>query len=674
MVKLFPNSPSGGEKADQDDPITRLCQEGNIENKMAMTTLPVVKKKLLRGKKWLYVLLPLLFLFIGVGVMGGLTYRRFVSIGEHVRELQAKGEALKSSFEAQDFKAVFAGVEELAGPLAAIKDDYRAVNFWRPVPYLGRFYRDGESFLRAGDEGYQAALTAALALEPYQDLLIPPDGEGEVDGDEAMTVEERLVLMLDTLDLLEPQFDEIIGHLVAAQAAVEEVEPGRYPETLFGITVRARVSQVQSLLKNTTRSVEEVRPLVSYLKPLLGIPEKKTYFVLFQNDAELRPSGGFMTAYAYISVEKGKFEPLGSYDIYALDAQFGNRVKAPPPILEYLPNVSFWHLRDMNLSPDFVVSMETFWENYQKIPGAREVDGIIAVDTQVLVDLLQVLGPIGVSNWGNFSAEIDSRCNCPQVVYELERFADQPVSAIRDNRKGIIGPLMHSILSNMMGSPRQKWPEFLNLFFNNLAGKHVLFYFFDEELQGAVEKMNASGRIREAPADYFYLSDCNFGGAKSNLYIEQQVIQEVSVGEDGRLMKKVTIEYRNPFPGSNCNLEKGDLCLNALYRDWFRLYVPAGSELIEAKGSEVEIKTYEELGKTVFEGFYGFSPTTSLKPEGKLTLSFVYRLPFAKNDLKRYELLIQKQPGTKDHRYEVLFDGQTEELLLEADTELVFAY
>ena len=206
----------------------------------------------------------------------------------------------------------------------------------------------------------------------------------------------------------------------------------------------------------------EARPVISYLKPLLGVPDEKRYLLIFQNDTELRPTGGFITAYAVMSVHNGKITPLGSHDIYWLDTQFGNRVKAPDPILNYHKNVFYWHLRDMNLSPDFAQSMETFWEHFQKV-GPKEIDALIAVDTSVLVDLLESLGQIGVPGWGNFSAEIDERCDCPQVVYELELLADKPVSEWRTERKAVLGPLMHSILANAMGSPRKKWPEFFNI-------------------------------------------------------------------------------------------------------------------------------------------------------------------------------------------------------------------
>ncbi|MFC1727668.1 hypothetical protein ACFL0Y_04050, partial [Patescibacteria group bacterium] len=264
----------------------------------------------------------------------------------------------------------------------------------------------------------------------------------------------------------------------------------------------------------------------------------------------------------------------------------------------------------------------------------------------------------------------DERCDCPQVFYELESYADRPVGEIRKERKGIIGPLMHSILLNMMGSPRKKWPLFFNVAWKDLQEKHILLYFFDEEFQEAVEVLNAGGRIKETEADYLHVNDCNFGGAKSNMYIQEEVTQKIEVAQDGTVTKKVTIDFRNPAPPSDCNLERGELCLNGLYRDWFRLYVPEGSELLEATGSEVEVVTYEELGKTVFEAFYG--DEAPLRPQGKSQLSFRYRLPFKINQGESYELLIQKQPGSKNHDYIVDFNGQEESFILDSDKELQF--
>ncbi|MBU3957141.1 DUF4012 domain-containing protein [Patescibacteria group bacterium] len=582
--------------------------------------------------------------------------------------LIASGQKVSAAIQTQDLNQAVTNIEETSQGLDKMAKDYRRLGWFRFIPFFGNYYRDGQHLIRGGDYLLQAAKVGIEGLQPYADIL-GLEGE-EKKTMEEMTVEERLLLVLDTVDKLQPSLDEIGEKLELAREEIDQIDPGRYPQTLFGKKIRVNVIVLINAIDGAAEIALKAKPVISYLKPLLGVPDEKRYLLLFQNDTELRPTGGFITAYAEMSVHNGKITPLGSHDIYSLDAKFGNRVKAPEPILNYHKNVFYWHLRDMNLSPDFAQSMETFWEHFQKV-GPKEIDAIIAVDTNVLVDLLENLGQIGVPGWGNFSSEIDERCDCPQVVYELELLADKPVSEWRTERKAVLGPLMHSILANAMGSPRKKWPEFFNITLAAIQEKHLLFYFLDEELQQAMEALNAAGRIKEAEGDYFHLNDCNFAGAKSDMFIERSVKQEIEIASDGTVTKMVTIDYRNPAPPSNCNLEAGELCLNGLYRDWVRLYVPQGSELIEATGAEIETKVYEDLGKTVFETFYG--DQAPLRPEGKKQLTFKYKLPFKLEKGEDYQLLIQKQPGTYNPEYEIILDSQQEIFELTTDRHLQFS-
>lgn len=644
--------------------VVAQAKEAQIFDQKKVARKPILKIFVVFGLL-LIIVLGSAYFFFAVPVL---------SFKKKIPAFATKGKETIAYFQEQKFAQTLEGLNELNNQRKDLEKEYQRLSWLKVVPYFGGFYKDGIHIFAASSHLFQAADTAAEALLPYADIIgleEKKSSETQLPGQKKeLTVEGRLLMVLETINKLVPQFEKIGESLNLAAAEMNQVKVEHYPQEVSGKKVRENVAMAVSTVDSLAKTMAEIKPIASYLEPLLGVPKRKVYFLLFQNDAELRPTGGFMTAYALIAVQNGKFEPLGSYDMYGADNRFGNRLKAPEPILKYLPNVTSWHLRDMNLSPDFVVSMQTFWENFRKVNSVGEVDGIISVDTQVLVGLLKILGQIGVPGWGNFSAENDSRCNCPKVVYELEKFADQPVSTLRTDRKGIIGPLMHSIISNAMGSPRKKWPEFFNLILDQMKGKHLLLYFFDENLQKAIEQLNAAGRIRDYEGDFFLLNDCNFGGAKSNLYITQNVSQKITVEGDGSVVKEVTIDYKNPAPPSDCNLEKGNLCLNGLYRDWFRLYVPKGSQLIESNGSEVEVKTYEDLGKTVFEGFYGFKPETSLKPEGKLKLSFKYRLPFKVADKEEYRLLVQKQPGTKAFDYEIELGNEKESFSLDGDREV----
>lgn len=638
----------------------------------ATDTLTEEQKKLesphKKSHKILIVLLSLFLLLVGAGVF--LWFFLVTPLMKMKADAISLGNEAKKAYkeiQANNFKEAISSLSTANETLGKLDAQYSKIAWVKPLPFAGKYYRDGLHMFSAARYLLEAGDLAVVSIEPYADLL---GIEGKEKKDLGVTtMEQRLTLVLDTFDKIQPNMDKIGEKLDLAKKEVDQINPNNYPEQIRGVKIREKVVMVISLVDSAAKATSEVRPIAGYLKTLLGIPQEKKYLVLFQNDAELRPTGGFWTAYALISVKNGNFKPLGSYDIYSLDAKFGNRVKPPEQIAKYLKGVYYWHLRDMNTSPDFKVSVETFWDNYKKVAPA-DIDGIIAVDTKLLVDILKVLGPIGVADWGNFSAENDKRCDCPQVVYELERMADKPVGIVRTDRKAVIGPLMHSILLNIMQSPRKKWPEFFNVALEDIQKKHVLMYFFDEKVQSAIESLNASGRIRAYEGDYLHINDCNFGGAKQNLFIQENVSQKMEISGDGEITKTVTIDYTNPAPASDCNLEHGELCLNAPYRNWLRVYVPKGSQLIDSSGSEVDVVTYEDLDKTVFEAFYG--DKSPLRPQGKAQVSFKYKLPFKYDKNSGYRLLIQKQPGTDGYEYVVSFLGKEQTFELKTDKEIKY--
>ena len=544
--------------------------------------------------------------------------------------------------------------------LKVVSRRYNLVGWLKVVPGLGIYVSDGRHGLNAAMAGAAAGKTVLDSIAPYADVLGFSGQSPEATELNIDSAEEKIIFILETLDKIAPQLDGVSSDLQRAQQELGRINPRHYPPS-----IRTKIASLQSSLVSSGEVLKNIKPLLSLLPKLLGQNETQTYLLVFQNDAEIRGSGGFLTAYAILETFRGKITPVLSQDIYELDNKFGNRLPAPEPIKKYLPLVYNWHLRDMNLSPDFTVSMDTFLPNYKEVAQYKDFDGVISMDTQIVVDLLKVLGPIGVADWGTYDASVISECNCPQVVYKMEDYATRPTYYVKENRKGMIGPLMHSILLNVMNSPKKLWPQFVEIGLNNIKAKHLMFYFPDDPVMQAVaDAFSASGRIREYDADYFHLNDTNFAGAKSNLYITQDIEQVIDVASDGTITKTVTITYTNPEPADDCNLESGGLCLNGLLRDWVRVYVPEGSQLVEVLGSDIAAVVNKDLGKTVLEGFI------ELRPESRTKLIFKYTLPFKKTG--EYRLLLQKQPGAKNHHYSVSLGNNTQEFVLDADRELTF--
>jgi hypothetical protein len=282
-------------------------------------------------------------------------------------------------------------------------------------------------------------------------------------------------------------------------------------------------------------------------------------------------------------------------------------------------------------------------------------DGIILIDTHVVEELIKITGPIEVFGT-KYSADHDDRCNCPNVIYELENYA-QVIEKGEQDRKAVLGTLMQQILARSLGASTEKLPEFINAGVKLANSKHIMFSMHDKKTQDALTELDWTGQIKPYAFDYLHINDSNFAGGKSNLYVEQKVELNITTDNSGKVTDKLSITYNNP--------QKYDAWLNQRNRDYLRIYVPKGSKLISNKGSDVKVTTIEdELGKTVFEAFL------EIRPQNSRTIEFEYELPtnFSGNE---YNLLIQKQGGKKPFEYEVKVNGRTKEkFLLDADKEL----
>lgn len=635
--------------------LKKVTPPASEESKPTKKTEVKKKKKFpLFAKISIGVFVLLVFLLVALGTPAYM-------ISSPAKQTLNSAKLVATHFQNQDLVAAEQELENTKIYLQDTRNKYKLFSWMNVIPVVRNYYQDGSHGLTAAEEGLEAGVSLIRAIEPYSDILgfKAKEETGAAGGESAA---ERIIFLAETLDAISPQLDEASGHLKTASEELSKIDPKRYPASIKGIEVRKNIISAQEGVQAASIALTDAKPLIKILPDLLGKEQEQTYMIVFQNDAELRATGGFLTAYAYIRVNKGQIEPLDSYDIYDLDSRFSKNVEAPEPIQKYLDE-SRWYLRNMNISPDFKESMNVFMENYNSIPNIRKVDGVIAIDTQVPVQLLEVLGPVGVGGWGTFTADNDQRCDCPQVVYALENITTKPTTYIREDRKAVLGPLMHSIVANAMGSPKSMWPQLLNVVLDSIKEKHLMFYFADsQEKQESAEAFAAAGRVKDFEGDYLHINDSNFGGAKSNLFVTQDVEQEINTSS-GVVTKTVTITYDNPHAPSNCNLEAGELCLNGVLRDYVRLYVPKGSKLVRVVGSEVEEQVSEDLDKTVFEVFF------TLRPQSSSKLVFEYELPenISGDD---FRMLIQKQGGKPNESHKIVFDGIPSEHEVKGDLEI----
>lgn len=570
--------------------------------------------------------------------------------------LKVKGATLMTSakkvivaFKSNDMDEVGKQLKELDESYASFKITAQKIYWLRYAPFASPYGSDLKNAVKAGEEVIKSLIITERAVAPYADLIGFKKGSA---GFLEQSADDRIQTAVLTLDKVIVKADDIADHIEKARENISQIDENRYPKKIGKREIRGKIKGVKEQFETFASLFVDAKPFFKKLPEILGAEKEKKYLVLFQNDKELRPTGGFLTAYAFFKVNKGKLKIERSEDIYSLDASIPSHPKAPPEILTYHKAVFTFNIRDSNLSPDLPESIKLFNSLYEKSRQKIKYEGVIMVDTQVLVDALTVLGDTEADGV-LFSSKSDKRCDCPQVIYKLFDMIDRPVSYVKENRKGVLGDLLFTLMQKALSSsPKQYWGKLSQDILKNLQEKHILLYFQDSSTQNAVEKINFGGRVREYKGDYLHINDTNFAGAKSNLFVSHTIISTTEIKSDGEVERTLQIEYKNPYPHSDCDLERGGLCLNATLRNWVRIYVPSGSKLVNFQGSEKKTKVYQDLGKTVFEGF------TNVPPKGKTTLIVKYKLPFKVDNEKDYTLLIQKQPGTFGHLYDIIINGR----------------
>lgn len=643
----------GFEKIDLESDTSPKPQVQTQRSRMTMRNKTTKKPLTIGG---IIIAVVVLFLIFGVAIPGFAVYSQ-------AKKAYAQAKITLAAAKQENIVTASDELDKTRVELDKTKADLSGMGYLAFIPLVNFYYSDAYHGLQAASYAMDAAKTTIEAIKPYADV-IGLKGQGSFVGGSA---QDRIKTAVTTLDKVTPAVDKISASLAQAKTEIDQVDPNHYPAFLVGSKIHNTIVSSKTLADETISFMNEAKPLVKQLPSLLGEPTRKQYLVLFQNDAELRPTGGFETAYAIFSVEHGVIRAEKSEDIYTLDGTIPNKPAAPRILAQYLPLVPQFNIRDANTSPDFIVSMNQFYKMYQTAGVYTPIDGIIGIDTYPLVSAIDILGGEVDAGGQIFTTKHNPTCNCPQVIYDLENSADRPVNYVRSDRKSAIGDLMLAIMNKAFASaPKLYWGKLIqDGLVANTVQKHILFYFFNTDAQQGMLALNASGQIKDYAGDYLHVNDANYGGAKANLFVKEQVTQDYSFQSDGSIVKTVTINYKNPYPPSDCNLEHGNLCLNAILRDLVRIYVPKGSVLMSNKGSEVKMLTYDDLGKTVFEGF------TTVRPLGTTTYSVSYKLPFKLQNGSPLPALYQKQPGTNDNLYTVTVNGnQIQQFNLLQDTEV----
>lgn len=538
-------------------------------------------------------------------------------------------------------------------------------NALRYVPYLSKISSANNAF-RSGEKLSEAGAIISEILETMEKIssrgAAPAGGQGSALGGKSVNPEGESISYLKLFQDNEQKLSQVSELLGDAEDSLGKVNIEDIPEDQ-----KDEIIEIKKMLPEINRSLADFLDKEQIFVDILGGNGPRKYLFLFQNNQEMRATGGFIGSYALLEIFDGRVKNFFIDGIFNPDGQLRERIVPPVPIQKISAN---WSLHDSNWFPDFPVSAEKAAWFFEKT-GGPTVDGVLTMTPTVMQKLLEITGPIEMSD---YDVTIDKDNFIEKIQYEVEIDYDKELN----QPKKILADLAPIILDKILNSKNfSDMAKTFNILLESLNEKQILIYSKNWAVEEVLSENRWSGEILNTPKDYVSVINTNINGFKTDGIVDEEIYHQAEIQPDGTIVDNLTVTRTH---------KGGDTPYdwwNKVNSDYMRVYVPKGSRLISASGQTREFndppldydalgykrdpqvqmendsiaideengtRVYEDQGKTVFANWVYVSPKETV------TLKYTYVLPFkvdfdGEDAADSYSILAQKQSGSLGSKF-----------------------
>jgi len=384
--------------------------------------------------------------------------------------------------------------------------------------------------------------------------------------------------------------------------------------------------------------------LTPHLNTLLAEGGEKQYLLLFANNMELRPGGGFIGSFAIIKVHNYTIDNIKVYDVYDADGQLKNPTEPPAPIGNIL-NQPYWFLRDSAFSGDFVYNFHEAETLLEQELDVGPFDGGLLITTTAVQDILSAVGTL-------YIPDFQETITHENFYIKAQLYAEENFFPGSRQKKSFLSSVMDQLLLQLPHTPTIGLVQSLE---RNLNTKQIVLYSKNPRLQNVLEQHYWAGRtlkpnctIPEAVhciPDYIMPLDANLGVNKANFFVSRPMDLKVTIDESGVITNTATLTYTNNslegvFPGGP-------------YKDYFQLMIPPNAQIKRITVDNKAVDTFDETNleyKTI--GFLLEVPVQTTK-----VVKVTYTLPTTLVQGEGvYQLIFQKQIGSENANLTFTFE------------------
>lgn len=347
-----------------------------------------------KRRVWLWVVLSIILVLLVAGVIAGVLAMQFISEAKVARSALERAKtgitALNSQLGSEDQTKLQATAADITAnvKLAAETVDGPLWDIAARVPFVGQNVDAVQRVTRAVDVLVLRALPPGMQFMSTADL-------------DKLTVEGGGI-NLEPFRQVQGSIPEIASAFADAQALVAPIDRASLlPE------VGEPIADILDVIGDAAPALAVAEKYLPTLLNIAGSGGTKTYLLVFQNNAEIRATGGNPASSMIVTMTDGKLgyaDQATSATFYEAGTQGNEYISLPAETTGlYLPTLTR-HNQDYNFTPDFPTTAQLFQAIFADTTG-QSFDGVISIDPVVLSHMLAVAGPVTLNTGEQLNAE-----------------------------------------------------------------------------------------------------------------------------------------------------------------------------------------------------------------------------------------------------------------------------
>lgn len=453
-------------------------------------------------------------------ILGGLVGWRAWQVNGALQDAVADTESLRGALESGDQEQIdtsLGSLQESATDARDLTDGW----IWSVATFLPVLGDDAGGVRTAADVVADLStdgLTPLAKTATRLDTILPKDGRVDVEA-----------------------VQKLQGPVTTAATALMSAEERLAAEDSSGYVERFRgkYRELESQVRSAAQAMDSASVAVDLLPDLLGAQTTRNYLVVFQNNAEVRATGGLPGALSVLTVQDGKIN-LGRQ---VAANSFGERATPVLPLTDDEVDVFTeklgTYLLDANFTPDWPRAAELIRARWQeRFP--EKLDGVLTLDTVAVSYLLAATGPVEVGPYTLTAANaVDTLLH--QVYVDVADPAAQDALF-----QQVASTVFERISEGQVGQPRDLLRALVRAGDEGRAYVHLT----DEDQQARLTGRRVAGSVTngDAEADAVDVTFLDGTGSKMSYFLRYEVRGTSTSCADGqeRLEIRARVESLAP--------------------------------------------------------------------------------------------------------------------------------